>query len=121
MNFPVKKLLLPLALLALLGCHPHRHSSNLSFTISHDIAAQTATVVCVASSSDKCHLAFTGDVSPATADIQTGDTLVFHNVTPNAQYCADVHKPSLDSCKKSPLPQNQSTETRSSQSDALGN
>jgi hypothetical protein len=121
MNFPLKKLLLPLALVAVLGCHPQRHSSNLNFTIAHDRAAQTATVACLASSSDKCHIAFTGEVAPATADIKTGDTVVFHNVAPETQYCADVHKPSLDSCKKSTLPQNQSTETRSTQSDAPGN
>jgi len=121
MNLANKKLLLPLALIALLGCHPNRRSSDLQFTIAHDSAAQSATVTCTASSTGKCHFAFTADATPDTADIQTGDTFVFHNVTPDTQYCAAVHKPSLDSCKKSPLPQNQSTETRSSQSDAPSN
>jgi hypothetical protein len=118
---PYKKLLLPLALIALLGCSPRRHSSNLTFTIARDSAAQTVTVTCTASSSGKCHFAFTGDVFPANADLQTSDTLVVHGVTPDAQYCADVHKPALDSCNKSPLPEHQSTESRSSRTDTLGN
>ncbi len=115
------KLLLPLALIALLGCHPNRHSTNLKFSIGHNSVAQTITIACTASSSGKCHFAFTGDVSPATADLQTSDTLVVHGVATGTQYCADVHKPSLDSCKKSPLPEHQSTESRSSQTDTLGN
>ena len=115
-----KKPLLGLALIALLGCHHYLHTRNLKFTIAHDSTAQTATVTCTVSSSGKCHFAFTGNISPATADLEQGDTFVFHGVTPDTEYCAEVHKPSLDSCKKSTLPLLQSIESRESRTDGLG-
>jgi len=121
MNFATKKLLFPLALIALLGCHPHQRASDLKFTIARDTSAQTATVDCMESSSGKCHFAFTGAVSPATADVKAGDSFVFQNVAPDTQYCAAVHTPSIDACDKSPLPDHQSTESRKSQSDTLSN
>jgi hypothetical protein len=121
MNSASRKLLLPLALIAVLGCHHGLRTRNLEFTVAHDQVAQTATVTCTSSTTGKCRFAFTGDVSPVSADLQTGDTVVFHNVTPDTQYCAEVHQPSLNSCKKSRLPEHQSTESRSSQSDAPSN
>ena len=116
-----KKPLLGLALIALLGCHRSPHTRNLRFTIAHDSTAQIATVTCTASSSGKCHFALTGNISPATADLEQGDTFVFHGVTSDTEYCAEVHQLSLDSCKKYTLPLFQSTESRESRTDGLGN
>ena len=115
LNMP-KSLLLVFALVGLTGCH-HTRTGNFQIVITPDTAAQTVTVSCDKSSTDKCHFAFTGGVSPAEATVRVGDTLVFHDVSSDSSYCAENHKPSLDTCQKSSVPLERQTIAKEFSSD----
>ena len=103
-----KSLLFVFALVGLTGCH-HTRTGNFKFVITPDTAAQTVTVSCDQSSTDKCHFAFSGSVSPAEASVKVGETFVFHDVTPDSSYCAENHKPALETCQKTSVPPNRQT------------
>jgi hypothetical protein len=111
-----KSALFAFALVALTGCH-HTRTGNFQYVITPDTAAQTLTVSCDKSSTDKCHFAFTGDVSPAEASVRVGETLVFHNVTADSSYCAENHKPSLETCQKGSVPLERQTISKEFSSD----
>ena len=118
MNPPIKKLLLPLALVALVGCHSGQRIREIKMTVAHDNAAQTAIVTCKASSTGKCHLAITGAVTPSIAEIKTGDSVVFQNVTTGTKFCGEAHVPSPDSCAASAVPDHYATIEKRSSSDS---
>ena len=115
-----KQALLALALLSLVGCHSHKRHASIEFVITPDRAAQTVTVSCTSSSTNKCHFAFAGNASPEEATVAVGNTFIFRNVDPNALYCANSHNLPLDICTQTSIPQQRATITKRFSSDSRG-
>ena len=94
-----KHLLGALALLTLTGCHPQNTKTGLRFSITPDSAAQTITVSCKESSSNTCHFAFTGRISPAETAVKAGESIVLIGDASNTLYCAEPTKPTIGNCR----------------------
>lgn len=105
------------ALLALTGCKSRQHTIAIAFTSDPDLAAQTLTLTCRASSSGTCHFAFTYGFDPAEAAVKTGDSATLHGDLSNALYCAEVTRPNIATCNKSSIAPKRQTTSRSTRSD----
>ena len=88
--------------LLLSGCHVSV-SGDIKFTLTPGPTEDSVKISCEASSSGKCHFAFEGSAEPDTVSIGTGTSVTVRRIGPGTQYCAETHRPSLDTCSKSTI------------------
>lgn len=84
--------------------HPHglpsaEHEDRTKIFDYPDSAAQTITVSCKESSSNTCHFAFTGRISPAETAVKAGESIVLIGDASNTLYCAEPTKPTIGNCR----------------------
>ena len=105
------------ALLTATGCRSRQHKINIEFSTEPDLAAQTLTLECRASSSGTCHFTFTSGFQPDEVAVKASDSVTLHGNLSNTLYCAEITRPDIATCDKSSIAPKRQTTTRSTRSD----